>query len=74
MTAPQASPSLYRAPRNSLSGHRIGLELPQNDHEAVIAIAKKEQRSYSAMARLLCLKGLAAYRAESESTPAPSTH
>ncbi|SPJ35231.1 hypothetical protein [Kushneria phyllosphaerae] len=59
---------------NGCNAKPIWLQLKKDERTNLEVIAGEEMRSLSAQARMFCLKGMEAYRAESESNSAPVSH
>ncbi|REC94900.1 hypothetical protein [Kushneria indalinina] len=73
MSESKAPARLKRVP-NGCNAKPIWLQLKKDERDSLEVIAGEEMRSLSAQARMFCLKGMEAYRAESESNPTPVSH
>lgn len=70
MPAPANSqPPRKRAPNGVLSRTPVALRLLEEEKSELEALAAKESRSTAALARLLYLRGLQAYRADQKVLP-----
>ena len=63
------TPTRVKRVPNGCNARPVWLQLKKSERDDLEAIAGEEMRSLSAQARMFCLKGMEAYRAESETSP-----